>query len=387
MKHFLKAVLNVQSSKLTLLLSQKDGAVLRVAYVKELPYDGFSDGQFFDEKALVSAVTTLVADAEATLKIRIRKLLVGVSGDFTPVVNRQFDTAFSKLKKLTEKDVDYAHKEGDVYTGMTDYTAINVSPIFYLKGAVKLSNPVGILTDSLTSNVSYVLLENYFKNVFDNICAMLKIKVSYCSTVLAEGVYLIPYEVSDNGAILVNSDFTSTSVSYFAGAGIIGSATFELGTAHILNGILDKFNNRIPYAHAEELLKKINLNIINNATQSYTVNDGGEVYHYGLLDVNEVCYEVIQCIASQVKRAIDAISSNVSPSSPIILTGDGIASIVGVKEAIERITERTVIIVTPTHAELQDVKYSALAGLMCYSLYAEKGSILDRICSFLHIGG
>ncbi len=387
MNHFLKAVLNVQSSKLTLLLTKKDGAVLRIAYMKEVVYDGFSDGQFFDEKGLVSAITNLISDAENTLNVRIKKLLVGVPADFTPVVNKQFETKYPKLKKLTERDIEKAHKEGDTYTGLTDYTAINVSPVFYTKGHVKIHNPVDLMTDSLSCNVSYVLLEDYFKRVFDGIASLLRLKISYCSSVLAEGVYLIPYEVSDNGAILVNSDFTSTSVSYFSGTGIIGSTTFELGTAHILNGILDKYNDQIPYAHTEELLKKINLNIVNNASQTYTVNDGDSSFNYNVLDVNEICYEVVQCIATQVKRAIGAISNSVSPSSPIILTGDGIASIFGVKEAIERITERTVIIVTPTHAELADVKYSTLAGLMCYSIYAEKTNILDTIRSFLHIGG
>ncbi len=384
---FLKAVLNVQSNKITLLLTKKDGAILRVMYKKECVYDGFSDGQFFDAKALRTLVAELIADAEVALNVKIKKLLVGAPGEFTPVVNKQFEKVYSKIRKLTASDIEKIHREGDTFTGIGGYTAINVSPVFYMKGQIKLQNPVGIVTNKLTANVSYVLLESYFKDLFDDIGRLLKLRVSYCSTVLAEGVYLIPYEVSDNGAILVDSDFTSTSVSYFSGSGILSSTTFELGTAHILNAILDNWDNKIPYRHAEEILKKANLNVNADAKSVYTVNDAGESYSYSMLDVNEIAYEVIKCIATQISKAMSSMQANIAPSSPIIFTGDGIANIIGAKELVETITGRTVICVTPSLVELADTKYSSLVGLMCYSLYAEHNSIFEKLFSFLHIGG
>lgn len=383
-KLFVNAVLNVKSDTITLLLSKEDGKVLRILYREDCSYDGYTDGRFFDEQSLAVIVQKLKENAEDACGLKIKRLTVGVPGEFTPVVEKQFKYDFDRAVKVNNSYVEEVHKFGDTYTGKGNYIALACTPNFYSTDSMlKVSNPIGIVTRNLVADLSYVLAEKYFIDIFDKIASRLGLKVSYCPTILSEGMYIVPGELSEKGVILVDSDFMSTSVAYFREDGILFSTTFPLGTAHVAAGIMDKCN--VGYAESLELIKKINLNVRTTTDSKYTLSVGSSVKTYSMVDVNEVCFEVVHHIGKSIKKVIESIKQDIGESVPVALTGDGIANIVGVKGIVETVLNRLVTTVAPSHAELNSVKDSSLASLMIYAELQNNRGIKKAVRSLFRI--
>lgn len=383
-KLFVNAVLNVKSDTITLLLSKEDGKVLRILYREDCSYDGYTDGRFFDEQSLAVIVQKLKENAEESCGLKIKRLTVGVPGEFTPVVEKQFKYDFDRAVKVNNAHVEEVHKYGDTYTGKGNYIALACTPNFYgTDSLLKINNPVGIVTKSLLADLSYVLAEKYFIDIFDRIALRLGLKVSYCPTILSEGMYVVPEELSEKGVILVDSDFMSTTVAYFKEDGILFSTTFPLGTAHIAAGIMDKCN--VSYSDSLELIKKINLNVRTTTDSKYTLSVGSSVKTYSMVDVNEVCFEVVHHIGKSIKKVIESIKQDVGESVPVALTGDGIADIVGVKGIIETVLNRLVTTVAPSHTELNSAKDSSLSSLMIYAELQNNRGIKKAVRSLFRI--
>lgn len=381
------AILDVQSDKLSIVLARASSGGVRVLYRDEMDYAGYQDGEFLDKEAVYAIVPNALKKAAQAVSVKIKRVLVGVPGEFTPVVCRTVRKDFGKPKKLTASDLDKLHREGADFTDNSDYYCINSSPIYYITDShSRVVAPIGSLTSQISCYISYVLMEKCFKEMFDAVIKKAGATASYCSSMLAEIMFIIPTEIRDNGAILLDTGYISSSVAYAKGDGILHNMAFSLGSGHVAAKLYQELG--IPYSHACALLKKINMNLQFEKDSKYSVMMNGAEYKYDVTEVNEVCFEVIQSIGNAVNKALSMSKTEIPQHVPMLVTGSGIASVIGARELLEAITKRPIGVVAPTLTELSGMEYSSLASLVLYGLSIKNNGFLGKLLAFFdYIGG
>ncbi|MDD3947706.1 MAG: hypothetical protein PHI19_07705, partial [Clostridia bacterium] len=122
----------------------------------------------------------------------------------------------------------------------------------------------------------------------------------------------------------------------------------------------------IPFEHALELTKKINLNLMPAEGDTYTVNADGETFAYAIQQINEVAACRVQDIAEKIKLVIDTSPYDLPETTEILLTGRGL-TMAGAKEIVQKVTSRQVKYNTSDAIiNLNKPNNCSLVGLLLY---------------------
>lgn len=359
-----QAVLDIGSDVIT--LAMQDNKYDNILFRASAEYDGYQDGEFLDAEGLYNAINSLITKFRDTTFLDLKEIIVGVPAEFTTAVCKTVESSFAEPRKITHKDINTIFEQGDTYGNHPDYLALNCSPVYYVldNGRRTLEAPIGQITKGLSSFASYVLGERAFIEIFDAIGKALGIKFLYTSALLAELMFTVPITVRDNGIILVDSGYISTGVAYAKGDGILYSKAFSLGSGNIAADLTTYLE--IPFEHAVELVKKINLNLSPSESDTYTVNTSGESVSYNMSDINELAKWRVTDIAEKIKRVIDTSTYEVPANAEILLTGGGLI-LPGVREIIETVTgHRAAYNSSDAILNLNKPNYCSLVGLLLY---------------------
>lgn len=331
-----QAVLDIGSDVLTLALQDKK-CNDNLLFKGQANYDGYQDGEFLDLEGLYNAIQDLIAKARDTAFAEVKEIVVGVPAEFATVVCKTVETTFAKPRKITQRDIDGIFLQGNTYTKHPDYRALNCAPIYYIldNGRRTPEAPIGHTTKGLASFASYILCENSFLEIFDTFAAALKVKFLYTSSLLAQLMFVVPTAMRDEGVILVDCGYISTGVAYAKGDGLLYSMAFSLGDGNIAGDIATC--TQIPFDHASELVKKINLNLNPSSTDTYTVNIDTQTYYYPMAVVNEIATLRMQDIAEKIKKIIDYSPYEITPDTKILISGGGLL-MAGAKDILQKVT-------------------------------------------------
>lgn len=338
-------------------------------YHKSLVYEGYQDGEFFDIKELFEKICSLIKDCEDTTFVNLDEIIIGVPGEFTFVSCESVEYDLGVNRKVTEKDLDVLFETGRDSLSYKDMVAINSSPIYYsLDNNDRIINPIGVSTKKISGLISYVLCEKYFLNIFDQIAQTNGVSFKYTSSILSQLMYLIPEEVRDRGVLFLDFGCISSTLSYVQGDGIIYSISFSLGGGNVAGDLT--MVNEIPFEHSLELLKKLNLNVRPITEDEYVIFIGKDNYSYSMRNVNEVALARLEEIGSVINRAISLCPSNIPLSVPLVITGEGLGTIVGIKEVFSKILNRKISFTASPIPQLNKFADASLASLIAL---AEKG--------------
>ena len=354
------AVLDIASDVITLVM-QDSKFVDNYTFRASREYDGFYDGDFLDKEELFKVISSLVNECEKATFTKVQNLLVGVPGEFTAVTCKDISIDLGSRRKITVKDEENFLNKGEP-KGAT-YTCITASPAYFEldDGSMEFALN-GQETQVLKGLVSYITCENSFINLFDSIADQLGLVFEYTSSVNAELLYVCPDNLRDEGVLLADVGYTTTSLAYACGDGILHSLSFSLGSGHIAADLLEYLG--LPYDHAYALIDKINLNIMPKEEDRYCVSVGSEIAYYSVKEVNEVASYRITNIAEMIQKAIKLSAYPIADETILLLTGSGIAHVPGAKEKLASITGRKVEILAPAMMQLNKPKYSQVAGLL-----------------------
>lgn len=379
------AVLDIGSDVITLVMQDKytDGYTFRA--VQE--YDGFYNGEFFDPQGLFKIICNLVSECEKTTFTKIKDVLVGVPGEFSAVVTANVQNDLGINRKIMEMDVDALYELGKPTSG--DHVCISASPIYFeLDDGTCTITPVGATSKKIKCLMSYMVAEKSFTTLFDQIAEELGITFTYASGIQAEVMYVVPEQLRDEGVVIADVGYTTTSVAYAIGDGIAHALSFSLGSGHISADISEIMN--IPYHHALALLDRINLNINAYESDEYCVSVGQEIAYYKVKEVNEIAKARIENIAEMIGKAIRSSYYDVNLKTTVLLTGSGLTQIPGAKEIVARLTSRQVEIIAPDLMQFNKPKYSQVAGLLMVQkrqlMQKRTNNFINRIKEFFRGG-
>ncbi|MBE5756835.1 MAG: hypothetical protein E7342_03440 [Clostridiales bacterium] len=340
-------VLDVGSLKITSLIGERGvNKTFIVRGQKDFEYEGFCDGEFFDVNSLELAIEKSVENLVQNAGQKVKTVFVGVPAEFTTVIQKDYQIALQKRRKITEEDVNRLFDES-FSTNLDSYTLINRSSIlFELDDFRRFADPVGEVSETLKGRLSFVLCKNYF---IDKITPKLKSmgidNIEYVSANLAQGLFLVEPETRDRVAILIDVGYISSSFSIIQGDGLVYQRAFSYGGGYITANLSEEFG--VDFDIAESLKRKINICLDNSDDDNYEIINGEEGYYFIANKVNEIAVEALDNICAEIEKSVISSKFNIPSHIPVYVTGGGISYIRGAKEHIAKRISMNVEVIGP----------------------------------------
>jgi cell division protein FtsA len=359
------AVLDFGSGKIDVLIGERGvNNTICINGMGECDYAGFADGEWFEPDQLGYAIGHAINNAETNSRTKIKRLYVGVPGEFTTVVCRDVSISLTKKRKVTEADVDMLHEQGDVFRNNPDYTVINIGPVYYtLDDDRRLVQPVGMTSNKLGGHISYVLAENRFIHFVGKILEELGIEsIEFVSSVLAEELLLFDDITRDQYVVLIDVGYITTSVAVGRGDGLLGLYNFSLGGGHITGDLAMAFG--ISFSQAESLKRKVVLSLNASDADVYEITDRDSRIPFPAKTVNEIVMERIKLIASTIEKCLSKCEYDYPDYIPYHLTGGGLSYLKGARDYLSKRLNKPVEIVSPSFPPFSRPHMSSGIGLM-----------------------
>ena len=359
------AVLDFGSGKIDVLIGERGvNNTICINGMGECDYAGFADGEWFEPDQLGYAIGHAINNAETNSRTKIKRLYVGVPGEFTTVVCRDVSISLTKKRKVTEADVDMLHEQGDVFHNNPDYTVINIGPVYYtLDDDRRLVQPVGMTSNKLGGHISYVLAENRFIHFVGKILEELGIEsIEFVSSVLAEELLLFDDITRDQYVVLIDVGYITTSVAVGRGDGLLGLYNFSLGGGHITGDLAMAFG--ISFSQAESLKRKVVLSLNASDADVYEITDRDSRIPFPAKIVNEIVMERIKLIASTIEKCLSKCEYDYPDYIPYHLTGGGLSYLKGARDYLSKRLNKPVEIVSPSFPPFSRPHMSSGIGLM-----------------------
>ena len=367
------AVLCVESSEITALAGERGvNNTFVFKGMHSVRYDGFADGQFFDPAGLKAAVFEALERMELSSGRGTKKVYVGVPGEFLQVVSKRHLISFQRKRKVLPTDIDFLYESGFSDEGRYGEFIRRGSIYFVTSDKHRIIDPVGMISDSLEGYVSYFFADTRFTELFRNILAEYGIrKVEFLPVSLAEALYLIPSEVRDEYAILLDVGYMSMTFSVVCGNGIVYQSAASVGGGHVAAHMIENID--LPFDVAEAILHKVNLSSLDVADSRIDFNDGEEGYSVPVSEVKEIVKEGLDILCEEINQCLERCSSiRALEYKPILLTGCGVTSIRGARDHISGRLNRVVEIVAPRLPYYNKAAQSSLLSLLNMALETNK---------------
>ena len=339
------SILDFGSSRITLLVGIEDvNKSFRLLSTIDCDYDGFAKGEFIEPNNLQTVIADVFNKAERELQFKIDSLFVGVPAEFCFVYDAMLTKTFVKKTRITGKILDSLFMDDKEENPYQTHTVINKAPLFYIiNDDNKTNDPVGLMATRLQARTSYVLVENKFRLLISGVLKSLGVKqFDFLSSTLAEGLHLIEEHKRNEGAILVDCGYTTTSVALVLGAGLKELKSFSLGGGHITSDLSN--NLSIDFDEAEEIKRDVVVTLKPNGTDCYTTETGKK---FSIKLVNEIVLARIDKIKDLILKCIGSFEMELPKYIPIYMTGGGLNYFEGISDYFRRNFDRPVENVTP----------------------------------------
>ncbi len=338
-------VLDVSSRLISAMVGMKKAqSVFCIKSVAEREHAGYEQGEWFDADDTRSVAISVLKEAMRNAESRSKRIFIGVPAEFTTVVKKDVAITLDRERRIIDADIDFLLKKGDTFEG-SNYALINSSAIsFSINTSDKLYRDVrGLVASKVVGTISYILCEKGFVRFFDEIVASLGFKdVKYISTAWAEGITLFEKEERDEPYALVDIGYISSSMIIGRGEGVEVMKSFSLGGGHISADMCEAID--IDFELAEKARELVDLNL-NYQDNEILVGDGEQVI-YGV-EASEVVKAKLDLFAEIIYGILEESNVKLPPYAPLYLTGEGVASIRGVKKYLSSTLGMNVDIVMP----------------------------------------
>jgi len=341
----MSTVLDFGSSRVTALSGTRDvNKSFRLLANAECEYEGFTNGEFIDTNNLRNVIKSVISDLEEQLDSKIKNIYIGVPAEFCFSYCNELTSVFNKKVKITSKVIDNLFYEDKEVNPYPSHTVINKAPLFYiLNDDNKTNEPLGQFANKIKVKVSYILVENTFKVLISGILNELGIKnYDFISNSLSEAVYLIDENKRNEGAILVDCGFISSSISQVLGDGLKELKSFSMGGAFISSDLAKVFN--LSYDEAEEIKRQAIVTLKPSGIDYYLTSTGKKV---GIKAANEVILSRIDKIIEIIKNCMESFEVKLPEYIPLYITGGGINYIEGISDYLRHEFDRPVELICP----------------------------------------
>ena len=340
-------VLDIGSSKISLLACQvKKNKSIILTSASEA-YDGFMDGEFFSTQQVGETISKLVETLSKRLNTKIIVIHIGVPSEFSACVCKRVTRNFVPARRIEEKELVELFDGVNEFGHKDDYTVVSFSPLQYELDGTTVSKLSSKKISQFVMDCSYVLAKNQFIELMQSICNECNIKeVDFVSTALAQAQFAKQQLNADlKTSIIVDIGHITTSVAVGKGEGLLMLSSFSLGGGHITADLMQV--NNLNYWEADAIKRKVCLTIQSKKDEKYIVYNGEKQISALINITNDIVNARLENIANVVARVI---SNDAFKDLPIYLTGDGVCNFRGVINLFEAVCGRKVYLLkSPLH--------------------------------------
>ena len=362
MKNSFVAILDFGSSKITCMAASKlsESGEFIIKAVGQSAYSGFDDNAFYEPDALADSIRQAVSQVETKMDCDVREIYVGVPGAFSAIITSEASTTFHSKKKIDADDVADVVAKADIYKCDQDFTPLGGKPVYYiLDGAIKSYDPVGIIASKLTALVSFSYMKKYFRNCVAPILLEMGVsKVYYVNTCEAQANYVTNAMFREGYSIIIDVGYITTNVLLCGGKGLLFAKTFALGCGYLASDLCQVLG--CDFNLAMSILEKVNLNLDIQSGDAYSVN--GQMVDAS--QTNAIVKERIGQIAEYVIKSFRMCDKPIPASTPIILTGGGLAYIRGGVDCLANQLGKPVRLYDSVNPQTKRNEYTSCYGLI-----------------------
>lgn len=338
------AVMDFGSSKITILAGVREvNKSFKLLATSDCEYEGFANGEFVDPNNLKDVISRAIQDVEKQLECKIKNIYVGVPAEFCFVTEGFITKLFPKKTKLNLKIINSLFLEDNEEISYNTHSVINKAPLYYIvNDDNKTNDPIGLIANKIQIRCSYVLVENKFKIMISGILDSLNIKeYDFVSNTLVESVYLIDENIRNEGCILIDCGYITTSVSQVLGDGLSALKSFSLGGGLITSDLSRVLE--ISFDDAEELKRQAVITLKPAGVDSYQVGDR----KFNIKTVNEIILARIDKIIETIKMCINGFEMQLPEYLPLYFTGGGLNYLEGITDYLRKELGRPIELVAP----------------------------------------
>jgi cell division protein FtsA len=395
--------LDVGTTKVSAIAAEFTRGGMRVLGAGTTPSRGMKKGMIVNIDAAVDSIVAAIKETEASSGVRIKSVLVGVSGTHI----KSFDSAGAvgvRGGEVSRADVGRAVDSAKAVYMPLDREVLHVVPTeFILDGHEGITDPVGMCGVRLEAKVHIVTgavssLQNLFKccdkaglGVADVVCE--PVAAAHC---------ILTGEEKESGAILVDIGGGTTGIAFFKDNGLRHTSVLGIGGNHLTNDV--SLGLRIPASEAERIKKESGAafeTLVPEGELITVAQPNGQGRSLPAKYVAEIlqprCEEIIEMIREEIKKS----SAYDTAVCGIVLTGGS-----SLLKGIDRMTESFLGLPTRTGAPeglrgLQGAdrgpENATAAGLLTYAFESQArtfsgpealegvfGKIKERMKGLLH---
>lgn len=369
-------VLEIGSHKLRLLAVKRmytDSYSVEASH--QVPYDGFVNSHWSSEANVEEAIKQLLTKSKESLG-KIKKLYVGVPAEFctSKAVNATLNSI--KQRKVEESDIQALYAMANPFDS-SKYTVIDKSPIYYRPdNGSCLAEVIGTPTKKLEGYLSFIAVENAFVTHINSILKNLGVQeIEYLSSTRCEMLGLFDTTQRDNGVMLVDCGYRSTTVSVMVGDGIRYMRTFSRGKGHLIAWLAKGLDT--DFTIAGRLFEKVDLRYVPAPDTAYSVESDNGIVRFPCQKIISMVDDCVGVIGTLITKSIQMCEDSKISKLTLNLTGDGLSSLRGIEGCLEKKTGRSVRQVLPYQiSNYKNAEYSRVVGLAVYALSLNKKNTL-----------
>lgn len=332
-------ILDIGSSKISLLACQVKKGKSSIITCIDKPYDGFMDGEFFSVEQVGEVINNLVDEMSAQIKKTVNNIHIGVPSEFSACVCKRVTRSFVPSKVIDETTLMELFDGVGGFDLKDEYEIISFSPLQYEIDGFVTNELTNKRVSQFVVDCSYVLVKKQFVEFIKDICLNCGINdIDFISTALAQVQFARAGDTNKlQPIVVVDIGHITTSVAVSKGDGLLMLSSFSLGGGHITADLMQVSN--LGYAEADMIKHKIALTIQAKKDEHYLVYNNGKPVKALINITNDIVKARLENIATVVERVL---SNPTFKDLPIYLTGDGVCNFRGIINMFESVSGRKI---------------------------------------------
>ncbi len=308
MSQNLIAAIEIGSQQISAVIGRKepDGAINIIAAEQEPSAKFVQRGRVFNPDLMTQCLHTLINRLEGTAHKAVNQVFVGIGGlglhtELNPVTR-----SYTEPTKITQEIIDSILDANRAQT-RPGCSIINVQPLEYKLGTQNHTDPVGVMTTSVTGNflnifmpsLSIEQLENSFQGARLNIADILVTPMHLANLLLTDAEKL-------SGCAFIDMGAQCTTIGIYEGKLLRYMAAIPLGGDNVTRDLTTVFS--IEPEEAEELKRRYGQAFIEGTDavpvehDSIRLKDGRTITYDELIETIEArMSEILQNVAHLIK--------------------------------------------------------------------------------------
>lgn len=379
------SVIDIGSSKIVCatVSSDNDGAIV-VHGIGICEYSGYRLGKIPSISTLSEALQTAIELSEKESGIRVRDVCIGVPAPFikTVVVPVRIESEVHNAR-ISSNDIDYLINLSGVSSPPMGYELMHSTPFSFIIDDVEpVESPIGRQAHSLSAKVSHVFVDAKFRSLVSDCLKEIGVSADpFISSLVAESLFVIPFEQRKEGTVLIDCGGSHCDVSLIKEDALLESMSIGIGGNHFASDIA--FCLRLPMTCAEELKRKYNFNdkrkdyidriwIPNEGMIAIRGSDIKNIIEARMDELGDYIFEIL-CEFSSAFTA--DFSTERASRAPAYLTGSGVVELQGGVDYLADCIGREIIVNTPIMGRMNSAGFATSFALAQFMLYGSGISV------------